>query len=666
MRTFWLSCLALLVFFAVPVHAQQVNPTTDIRWNAAPGCSVFGSVYSPALKACINGPGSSYVYPAQCAGATRPSWCSGSTADAYYRAACATLPATGGTIDMTGLTGTIAASMVCSTPTKQVITIQDPTSLLTITEADGGIVFPLDNSSMLLGPPGAGQCNLNAGIHLAATANVQAIVGPAHTDGTQEAFTVQGACLWGSTGGVAGVTTQGLVYAKRVFVNTTIAENNLRVCPNSCLWLENMGGQVEVSNNEFSGTDGVYTFNTSPLVIASSGSAGCAATSINIHGGNAEHANGGAGYPEVNITGNDAGAEGCGIYLHDMYVEKNIQGTPSTAAIRIRDCFGCAVTNVQGGGGNSVTGDMLNISQSATGRVQSVTVANLANTFGSWANTINDTTTAGTVIAGAAYPFVSSYISNPGYQQAPALPGSTLQALGADVMAGAGAFSTGSGTMGTGFVASACNAGVVCTYTRTTSSPPPGYTYSQQIAITANADPSSGFNGVQYGTPVSFVAGQTYIANFWGKGDGTFTGFPTFLLWDSTVPTFYCTAGASTPFSTTWTLYSFLCTPGTTGTSNLTIAARTPIGATGTFSLGGFTFAPVTPMTPGYFTSSVSPYGIGTTVKGASISAGTGAPTSTCGTAPTGNGSIWLRTDGAASTSIYSCAAGTWTAVTIP
>jgi hypothetical protein len=48
------------------------------------------------------------------------------------------------------------------------------------------------------------------------------------------------------------------------------------------------------------------------------------------------------------------------------------------------------------------------------------------------------------------------------------------------------------------------------------------------------------------------------------------------------------------------------------------------------------------------------------------ICSGTGAPTSTCGTAPVGSGSLWLRQDGGASTSVYSCAGTTWTAVTIP
>ena len=48
------------------------------------------------------------------------------------------------------------------------------------------------------------------------------------------------------------------------------------------------------------------------------------------------------------------------------------------------------------------------------------------------------------------------------------------------------------------------------------------------------------------------------------------------------------------------------------------------------------------------------------------ISTGTGAPSSTCGTEPIGSGSLWLRTDGGASTSLYACAGTTWTAVTIP
>ena len=44
----------------------------------------------------------------------------------------------------------------------------------------------------------------------------------------------------------------------------------------------------------------------------------------------------------------------------------------------------------------------------------------------------------------------------------------------------------------------------------------------------------------------------------------------------------------------------------------------------------------------------------------------TGAPTTTCGTSPNGSGSVWLRTDGTASTTLYVCSGTTWGAVTVP
>jgi hypothetical protein len=51
---------------------------------------------------------------------------------------------------------------------------------------------------------------------------------------------------------------------------------------------------------------------------------------------------------------------------------------------------------------------------------------------------------------------------------------------------------------------------------------------------------------------------------------------------------------------------------------------------------------------------------------GVSIAAGTGAPSAACGTSPNGPGSLYLRADGTASTTLYSCAGTTWTAVTAP
>jgi hypothetical protein len=65
----------------------------------------------------------------------------------------------------------------------------------------------------------------------------------------------------------------------------------------------------------------------------------------------------------------------------------------------------------------------------------------------------------------------------------------------------------------------------------------------------------------------------------------------------------------------------------------------------------------------------ISVAGTGTpiiTLGSTTITSAAGAPTTTCGTAPNGSGSLWLRTDGATSTSLYSCAGTTWTAVTVP
>ena len=223
-----------------------------------------------------------------------------------------------------------------------------------------------------------------------------------------------------------------------------------------------------------------------------------------------------------------------------------------------------------------ISGDMVNVSSSASGLVQNVMFSNINNIFGSWTNTINDSTAGGSVIPFSTYPYVSTYISNPGYQQPPVLPPSTIQSLGSDVMNGLGNFSTGDADFGTDFAGTGClsSQGLTCTYTRTNSTAPPASTYSQEVQISANTDTSSGYNGVEYGTNVSFTAGQTYQATFWGKGDGSFGGFPTFLLWVSTTPVVYCEGTTSAPFTTTWTLYSFLCTPSTSGTAHIAIGGQ--------------------------------------------------------------------------------------------
>jgi hypothetical protein len=682
-------------------HAQNVNPATQIKWPT--DCSTSGTLYSPSGNQCINVSGIStgpVVYPAQCQQSGAPSWCGGTglTADAYIRAACGTLPSTGGVINFAGLTGNLAASVTCSNPTKQVIMYADPTSSLIVTEADGGIVFPLDEYSMLLGP-GNGACIPSKGIHLSSSTNITAVVGPAHVDGTQESFTANGLCILGAVG---ATVTKGLIYANQIFTNTSISFNNLFECNNACVWLQDVGGEISVSGNWMGVGEGIAGVNGSDLVITGvvQGS-----SDVSVFANTMEHANGGAAFPEVSISGNGSGGSSTGINLSDNYIERigNSPYVPDVNAISITDCQGCSVTNTRGQGTTGGTNFIL-VSETAPGRTANVLVENITAT--SWTNVLDDTIT-GLSFQEAIHYTLDHYVVQAGYSDAPCSPlpstpgapyigecwsdptdyrtdintQSGLQqfawlsdvatlphSVGADVMNGAGNFSTGSSSFGTNFVASGCQTiqGLTCTYSRTNSTAPPGSTFSQEVTISTNTDPNIGFNGIQYSPSVSFTAGQSYLVNFWAKGDGSFAGTPTFLLATIATPTFYCQSGSNLPLTTSWQLFSFVCVPAVSGSSNIAVVATTPLGAVGSFWIGDFTFTPETTLTPGNFTGAIGPYGIGTSVNGASIGVGTGAPTSTCGTAPTGNGSLWLRTDGTASTTLYVCAASSWTAVTVP
>lgn len=626
-------CVLLSVVLLALLSVKYGCAQTQI----APFSTEYANIYK-TLSTNINGE----MFPAQCGQTAKPSWCTGSTADAWIRAACGQLPSTGGTINLLGLTGNIVAPVTCSTHAKQVIMLEDPASTLTITEADGGLPFPLDDSSMLLGP-GAGQCVNNAtvgGIHLASTANVTAIVGPAHTDGTQENFTASGLCLFGAAG---ATVSQGLLYSQNTFANTTFADNNVFICNTACMKILNGGGYM-ITNDWLDVTDGINSITGVPLIIQGAGLGnGCNVGPVTVSGGQFEHALG--GNPEITIEGDGGGLVlACNIYVHDVNIERNPSGSSSAVGVSITDCKNCSVENIVATGVSAGAQDMFRITQNFANSIQNVAILNASNIFGTYENTLNDTTTNGIVLPFASQNFIQTYYSNPGYTQVPVLPGTTIQALGSDLMAGLGNFATGSGTFGTDFAATGCQSGqgLTCTYTRTNATAPPGSTFSQEVQITGNTDTAIGFNGVEYAPSISFTAGQTYIATFYGKGDGTFTGLPTFLLWNSVTPTFYCQSTSDTPFTTTWTLYTFLCTPHTSasGTNLLAIAAETGIGATGTFWLGGFSFSPIEPLSYPAILSSLAPYGIGpatstqltTTINGVpcllggSCSAGGGVP----------------------------------------
>lgn len=384
------------------------------------------NVLNPSQGALsINGPGVSYgaggnvnisssvssviLYPAQCAASGAPSWCSGSTPDAYVRAACSALPSTGGALNFAGLTGNWAATIRgCTSPTKQVIIFSDPTSLISITETDGDIAIPLDEGSMFIGP-GAAQCVYSTGgIHLTATANITAIVGPAHIDGSQEAFVAAGLCLFGFPG---MTVSQGLVYTDHNYAGTTIENNTVGVCGTACIKVHD-GSAQQITNNWLNVADSSSGFTGSGLIIqGSGGGTGCNVGPLYVSGGQIEHALGGG--PEILIEGDGAGAQACGVNVMNVGVERNNAGTPSSVGIQVTDCLGCTVNNVWSSGPSSGATDLVNVSQTASGRTQNVTLSNISDT-GTYPNTVHDTI-ASVALAESSQPQVTVYYAAPGY-----------------------------------------------------------------------------------------------------------------------------------------------------------------------------------------------------------------------------------------------------------
>lgn len=189
----------------------------------------------------------------------------------------------------------------------------------------------------------------------------------------------------------------------------------------------------------------------------------------------------------------------------------------------------------------------------------------------------------------------------------------TLQTLQADVLGGLGTFANGNANYGTGFTESGCNqdGGLnVCTYTRTNSTAPPGLTYSQQIQMTVNTDPSRGFNGIITTSGYNYTAGTNYLVNMWAKSDGTFSGQPSFD-WTDFEGNSACSQISGTYLTTIWTYYAFSCTPTTTGNLPISFNVVPTLNSTGTYWIAGVAVAPIGPLTVGSLLSAITPYGIG-------------------------------------------------------
>lgn len=363
------------------------------------------------LAGSINGG----YFPALCGNTSKPTWCGndpshpgtvGTTVDSWVRAACASLPAGQGVIDFLGMSGTWAATVrSCANPAKQIIYLQDLTITIHITETDGDISLPLDKYSMFLGW-GAGQCNFGAGLWLSAGANVAAIVGPAHTDGSQEALTINGTCVTGNPG---ATVTQGLVLIQGMFANTTVSNNNIQVCNGYCI-LVNNSSSIQMINNWLNASDGsTFTFSAGAILIEATGGGGCRTGTLNISSGQIEHSYG--GIPDIWITGDGTGALVCGVHISDVGVERN-STNGSMIAILVSDCWSCTIDHITPSGTNGGN-DLIKFVQTAAGRTLNGKVTN-TTAGGAYTNVINDTTPGGQVWTFAAHPNIDQYLVQAG------------------------------------------------------------------------------------------------------------------------------------------------------------------------------------------------------------------------------------------------------------
>jgi hypothetical protein len=644
-RVIFLALLALILFALLSIKYSSAQTTV------APFATQTAWIYQ-TLSANVNG----QVFPALCSQGSKPSWCSGSTADQWISAACSQASSTGGSVNLSGLTGNIAAPVTCGSPTRPIVLLDDNVSgLLTITESDGGIPFKLDDSSQFVGP-GVGQCSpyLTGGIVLAASANIQAVFGPAHTDGTEENFAVMGACIFGAAG---ATVTKGMIWADRVFTNTAFNGNTIQRCQTACIAVNDVGGSMTINGNELNMLDGVNSLTGSPLVIQAVTYGNGA---IEVAGNTFQAANGGG--PEVNVVGNGSGVVNNGIWVHDNYIERaGYSGTTgSVNGINVEDCQSCTFENLLALGTPGGT-NFVKVSQSSPGLTQNVKIANITAT--AWTNVLNDT------INGNVYPEATDYTLdhytvNPGYSDAPCpslannpsvpylgecwtSPSSNrqfintpigiqqyawqsdlageIQSTGADLLSGLGNFETGSGTIGTDFVTYGCQTPITCTYTRTNATAAVG-TYSQEIAVTANAGGTT--VGVEYNTGFAFTAGQKYLVSFWARNDGTVSAAGWWALGNPNIPVVYC-QNNTPPLTSTWQLFSFICAPTASATSDLSVGAQLPAGATGTIYVDDLIFSLIQPMTTGSYLQAIGPFNVGaasTPIPGVtSVNTNTGA-----------------------------------------
>jgi hypothetical protein len=611
----------------------------------------------PGFLSGTNGPSTTngVIHPEVCASAGAPSWCTGATADAWIRAACGQLPATGGVIDLVGFGATqqtLAASISgCMSNTKLVWFDVSPVTYWLITENDGGTVFPFFQYSGISGT-GVGQCMNSGGFHLASTANVNAIFGNATSGHSMEAVTIKGVCAFGAAG---ATVAKGLIYLNGLATNTTIEGNNLFECNAACIRMDNVGGEASITGNWGNVSDGVTGITGSALVLSTSGSPGIEQGDIDIHGNTFEHAQGGASYPEVSIHGDGTSTWQSRIWYHENYSERDSVGTPDTIAIKVQDCFNCTIENDGGGGGTGGT-TFVDVSNSAGNSwTQNVRVRSISS-GGAWTNVLNDEVTP-KVYPSVTYPIIGDVTVAPGFFDNSAFPANgVLVAAGTDVFGGAGTFSLGTAGppngVPAGWTINSVPSGWTAAYTLDATNPPPsspcgaGQSYAEKFTVTTAT--GGGALYLSYATPLTLTVGERFTVTFCAQSSGGTFDTIGVRIGNSAGSANNCPVQNFLNVSSSWTEYTFVCnvttaSGGSFGNAYFQITGiALAAGQTGSIWVGAITDIPGASGVPG---------SVAVWTNQNTLSVGTGLPQSISGCRNT----TLESTSATSATTIWSC-----------
>jgi hypothetical protein len=353
-----------------------------------------------------------------------PQGWAGADAFAWITSAQADLPATGGIVDARGLganTFAVSTQLNVGSASKPVQLLIDPTTRFNVNTVGGIDAITVANaSSMDCGGVGQrlGGFSTAGMFVLGPSANVNTLITNADQSGSQEYMRING-CIFQGNQTATIVTALGSF--KQLFVNS-IVSNNVFQGPmtGTTVLVDNVGVGMWF-NNWVNGTQGVAS-TVNPMIVRG------ATGNFSIIGGAIEHP--GGGKPVVLFDSSTGGNPGvCNQSANGMYGTYIENATGGGNGIEFLDSCAWKLDSVSfaGNGPGPGAGDAIKISETVPGTVKQIRLINIENKFSTYLNTLNDTTTGGSVYTSASKPRIADYATTGSFSQLADLQVKTLK-----------------------------------------------------------------------------------------------------------------------------------------------------------------------------------------------------------------------------------------------